>query len=141
MQRNAGKCREMKRSVEKCRDMQRNAEKYRETRSLVTDIRFRQGSSWQPWRRTGNTFEASEEEAFELEEDEAVVAVRSSTNGWGWLYGLEVTTSTGRKVSWGKYLESGQKRSVVENAKLGFCSGLVGKYIVYISITFHWMKD
>ena len=62
--------------------MQRNAEEYRETRSLVREIRFRQGSSWQPWRRTGYTFEASEEEAFELEEDEAVVAVRSSTNGW-----------------------------------------------------------
>ena len=83
---------------------------------------------------TGYTFEASEEEAFELEEDEAVVAVRSSTNGWGWLYGLEVTTSTGRKVSWG------QKRSVVENAKLGFCSGMRAGYD-YWRIIFHWMID
>ena len=147
MQRNAGKCREMKRSVEKCRDMQRNAEKYRETRSLVTDIRFRQGSSWQPWRRTGVKDEGSVQEAFELEENEAVVGVRTNTDDRGWLGGLEVTTSTGRQVSWGDldrdFYQGQKRRSVVENAKLGFCSGLVAPSLGDLdrSITFHWIMD
>ena len=84
--------------------------------------------------------------AFELEENEAVVAVRTNTTGAGWLFGLEVTTSTGRQVSWGdldKDFEYGQKRrSVVENAKLGFCSGLVETGGYYgRSITFHWIID
>ena len=70
--------------------MQRNAEEYIETRSLVREIRFRQGSSWQPWRRTGSTgkdrkVEGSVQEAFELEENEAVVAVRTNTDYDGWL--------------------------------------------------------
>ena len=93
--------------------------------------------------------------ALELEENEAVVAVRTNTNFRGWLHGLEVTTSTGRQVSWGDLdteYEGGQKRrSVVDNAKLGFCSGLVQtdgyssrrlqKEGDGRSLTFHWMMD
>ena len=71
----------------------------------------------------------------------------TNTSDYGWLMGLEVTTSTGRQVSWGdldKDFYRGQKRrSVVENAKLAFCSGLVqtngtgyGR-----SITFHWIRQ
>ena len=42
--------------------------------------------------------EGSVQEAFELEENEAVVAVRTNTRGGdSWLVGLEVTTSTGRQ--------------------------------------------
>ena len=43
--------------------------------------------------------EGSVQEAFELEENEAVVAERTNTRGRGdsWLVGLEVTTSTGRQ--------------------------------------------
>ena len=88
--------------------------------------------------------------AFEVGENEAVVAVRTNTDSRdGWLYSLEVTTSTGRQVSWGNldYKSGEKRRSVVENAKLGFCSGLVGTdgHLMVSSITFqwkfHWMKD
>ena len=75
----------------------------------------------------------------------AVVAVRTNTDFRGWLIGLEVTTSTGRHISWGdldKDFEDGQKRrSVVENAKLAFCSGLVQTGGLCRSITFHWILD
>ena len=83
--------------------------------------------------------------AFELEENEAVVAVRTNTTGAGWLFGLEVTTSTGRHISWGNldydYTDGEKRRSVVENAKLGFCSGLVETNGAGRSITFHWMME
>ena len=82
------------------------------------------------------------QEAFELEENEAVVAVRTRTSD-GWLDGLEVTTSTGRRVSWVDLDTDygGEKRTgVVENAKLGFCSGSVEKRGGGRSITFHWMS-
>ena len=36
-----------------------------------------------------------------MEEDEAVVAVRTNTYYYGWLVGIEVTTSSGRQFSWG----------------------------------------
>ena len=115
----------------------------------ISEICFRQGSSWQPWRRTGRGVQGSEQGAFELEEDEAVVAVRTNTDKYSWLRGLEVTTSTGRQVSWGDldYKSGEKRRSVVENAKLGFCSGLVGTdgHLMLRSIAFqwkfHWMKD
>ena len=96
-------------------------------------------------RRTGDKEEGSVEEAFELEEDEAVVAVRTNTYCDGQLVGLEVTTSTGRQVSWGNldrdFGYDKKRRSVVENAKLGFCSGLVATDVDSRSITFHWMID
>jgi hypothetical protein len=111
----------------------------------ISEMRIRHGSEWQPWRRTGWGGEGSVQEAFELEENEVVVSVRTNTQGFGWLRGLEVTTSTGRQVSWGdldKDFNKGQKRrSVVENAKLAFCSGLVEIGGDCRSITFHWILD
>ena len=82
------------------------------------------------------------QEAFELEDNETVVGVRTNTDEDGWLGGLEVTTSSGRQISWGNFRRGGQKRrSVVENAKLGFCSGLVQTNGDGRSITFHWMME
>ena len=93
-------------------------------------------------RLRGSKNKGSVQEAFELEEDEAVVAVRTNTDGDGWKYGLEVTTSTGRRVSWGDldYKGGEKRRSVVENAKLGFCSGFVGDFDSR-SVNFHWMMN
>ena len=53
------------------------------------------------WERVGYRGEGSVQEAFELEENESVVGLRTNNGGTGWLFGLEVTTSTGRQVSWG----------------------------------------
>ena len=84
-------------------------------------------------------------EAFELEKNESVVAVRTNTDAIGLMYGLEVTTSTGRQVSRGNldydYTDGEKRRIVVENAKLGFCSGLVQKGGDGRSITFHWIME
>ena len=80
----------------------------------ISEICIRHGSEWQPWRRTGWKEEGSVQEAFELEDNEAVVGVRTNNDNDGWLWGLEVTTSTGRQVSWGDLdldIEDGQKRS------------------------------
>ena len=116
----------------------------------ISEICLRHGGSWQPWRTTGSREQGSEqEEAFELEENEAVVVVRTNTDGVvGWLRGLEITTSTGRKISWGdldmdKDYEMETRRSAVVNATLAFCSGALqfdgngdGR-----RLTFHWVMD
>ena len=82
--------------------------------------------------------------AFELEENEVVVAVRTNTDDFGWLRGLEITTSTGRKRSWGDYdYKYGEKRrSAVVNARLAFCSGAVQTGVfVGRMLTFHWVME
>ena len=71
-----------------------------ENRGSISEMRLRHGSTWHPWRRTGSRKEGSVQ-MFELEDNEAVVGVRTNLNGWAWLMGLEVTTSTGRQISWG----------------------------------------
>ena len=83
-----------------------------------------------------------------MEENEAVVAVRTNTDRDGWLFGLEITTSTGRKRSWGDldYNYGEKRRSAVVNARLAFCSGAVqtGGYVGYTEgrrLTFHWVID
>ena len=81
-----------------------------------------------------------------MEENEAVVAVRTNTGGNGRLFGLEVTTSTGRKRSWGDfdYRDGEKRRSAVVNARLAFCSGAVetGGYVNNGTILiFHWVMD
>ena len=119
--------------------MKRHGERY------ISEMRLRHGSKWQPWRRTRSGQNGSVQKAFELEENETVVGIRSNTDHAGWLGGLELTTSTGRQVCWGDLdtdFEYGQKtRSMVENAKLGFCSGLVASKGMNRSIIFHWMMD
>ena len=116
-----------------------------ETFGSISEICLRHGGSWQPWRRTGAREEGSEQEAFELEENEAVVAVRTNTGNYGWLKGLEITTSTGRKRSWGdldRDLEDGEKRrSAVVNARLGFCSGAEQTGGIGRRLTFHWVME
>jgi len=113
----------------------------------ISEICLRHGGSWQPWRTTGWEKERSEREAFELEENEAVVAVRTNNSGNGWLRGLEITTSTGRKKSWGNldYNYGEKRRSAVVNARLAFCSGAVqtgGLGDDYgRRLTFHWVMD
>ena len=81
-----------------------------------------------------------------MEENEAVVAVRTKTDGNGWLKGLDITTSTGRKTSWGNLDKDGEKRrSAVVNARLAFCSGAVetssGFGYTSRSLTFHWVME
>ena len=78
-----------------------------------------------------------------MEENEAVVAVRTNTSGDGWLLGLEITTSTGRKKSWGylDYTNGEKRRSAVVNARLAFCSGAVETGLAGRRLTFHWVMD
>jgi len=113
--------------------------------SSIRKICLRHGGSWQPWRRTGSKEQGSEQEAFELEENEAVVAVRTNTGDYGWLRGLEITTSTGRKKSWGDldkdYTNGEKRRSKVVNARLAFCSGAVQTGGNGRRLTFHWMME
>ena len=81
-----------------------------------------------------------------MEENEAVVAVRTNNDYTGWLRGIEITTSTGRKKSWGNldydFIDGDKRRSVVVNARLAFCSGAVqtgggwGR-----RLTFHWVME
>ena len=81
-----------------------------------------------------------------MEENEAVVAVRTNNDYKGWLLGLEITTSTGRKKSWGNldydFIDDEERRSAVRNARLAFCSGAVdtGRYHGR-RLTFHWVMD
>merc|ERR1719323_341254 len=111
----------------------------------ISEICIRHGGSWQPWRRTGSREHGSEQEAFELEENEAVVAVRTNNDIYGWLEGLEITTSTGRKRSWGDldydFIDGEKRRSAVVNARLAFCSGAVGTSYGGRRLTFHWVMD
>ena len=77
-----------------------------------------------------------------MEENEAVVAVRTNTDWEGWLRGLEITTSTGRKRSWGDLDKDGEKRrSAVVNARLAFCSGAVQTGNDGRRLTFHWVME
>ena len=78
-----------------------------------------------------------------MEENEAVVAVRTNTDKDGWLRGLEITTSTGRKKSWGDLDYNGERRrSAVVNARLAFCLGSVETdFIDGRRLTFHWVMD
>ena len=110
---------------------------------IISEICLRHGGSWQPWRRIGSGG-GSEQEAFELEENEAVVAVRTNNSGtYGSLYGLEITTSTGKKKSWGDLDDNyGEKRrSAVGNARLAFCSGAWQTANHGRRITFHWLIE
>ena len=121
----------------------------RMSNSDITEICLRHGRSWQPWRRTGYKERGTEQVAFELEENEAVAAVGTDTGTDGitpgCLTGLEITTTTGRKMSWGDLDKDndtyGEKRSTVQNAKLGFCSGLVQTDGDRRSLTFHWVME
>lgn len=110
----------------------------------ISEICLRHGASWQPWRRTGYG-EGLEQESFESEENDAVVAVRTNNDGHGWLRGLEITTSAGRKMSWGNldkdYPNGEKRRSTVVNARLAFCSGAVEIGVLDWGrrLTFHWV--
>ena len=111
----------------------------------IIEICLRHGGSWQPWRRTGFSQKGSEKEAFELEENEVVVAVRTNTADYGVLRGLEITTSTERKRSWGDLdgRDGERRRSVVVNARLAFCSGAVeaNSNSSGRRLTFHWVMN
>ena len=80
-----------------------------------------------------------------MEENEVVVAVRTNTADYGVLRGLEITTSTERKRSWGDLdgRDGERRRSVVVNARLAFCSGAVqtGGNGWGRRLTFHWVMD
>ena len=81
-----------------------------------------------------------------MEENEAVVAVRTNNDDTGWLRGLEITTSTGRKTSWGDldrdHKDGEKRRSAVVNARIAFCSGAVEtRNYNGRRLTFHWVMD
>ena len=52
--------------------------KKEEEYNTISEMRLRHGSTWQSWRRTGSRREGSVQEAFDLEENEAVVEVRTN---------------------------------------------------------------
>ena len=79
-----------------------------------------------------------EQDPFLLEEGEQVVETTTYTDGF-YLSGLELLTTSGRRVFWGEK-RGDYKRSVTKETFLVFCSGGVvwGKGF---SLTFHWEQN
>ena len=75
----------------------------------------------------------------ELDKDEWVVQLTSTTTDDGSLRGLELTTSTGRRFSIGD-VGGVKKRSATEGARLVYCSGRTTKE-GNGNITFHWAME
>ena len=115
----------------------------------IKRIRFAFKQTFEEWRATawteGDTYlgeGGEEQDPFLLEEGERVVEVTTYV-GYSNLYGLELLTTSGRRVFWGK--KSGYcKRSVTKETFLAFCSGgvLLDLNEEYrLSLAFHWEKN
>ena len=78
-----------------------------------------------------------EQDPFLLEEGEQVVGVTTYTEGD--LCGLELVTTSGRGVFWGKKSKD-CKRSVTKETFLAYCSGGLVECDMF-SLTFHWEQN
>ena len=117
--------------------------------NLIKRIRFAFKHTFEEWRATtwaeGDTYlgeGGEEQDPFLLEEGERVVEVTTYTDDVEEnLKGLELVTTSGRVVFWGK--KSGDcKRSVTKEAFLAFCSGgVMGFVSPRFSLTFHWEQN
>ena len=111
---------------------------------LIKRVRFAYKQIFEEWRATSwaKTDEflgegGKEQDPLLLEAGEQVVEVTTYTVGNSFdLSGLEMLTSAGRQVSWGKNSKE-RKRSVTKDTALAFCSGgVVGGE--HFCLTFHW---
>ena len=117
---------------------------------LINRVRFAYKQQFEDWRATSYMEKGGvEQEQFLLKDQELVVEVTtyasesdSSLTAF-MLCGLEVCTSSGRCVFWGK--ESTRcKKSVTKDTFLAFCSGgmeatLEGSKFPFL--TFHWHQN
>ena len=118
----------------------------------IIRIRFAFKHIFEEWRATAITRGdnywgkgGEEQDPFLLEEGERVVEVTTYTacNLYG-LLGLELLTTSGRRVFWGKKIRkkfdtsenADCKKSVTKETFLAFCSG--GYMVGFFSLTFHW---
>ena len=115
----------------------------------IKRIRFAFKQTFEEWRAMtwtrGDTYwgeGGEEQDPFLLEEGERVVEV-TTYDDWSNLCGLELLTTSGRRVFWGKKSEDCQ-RSVTKETFLAFCSGgvlLDLKEEYRLSLAFHWEKN
>ena len=112
----------------------------------IKRIRFAFNQTFEEWRATawseGDTYWGEggvEQDPFLLEEGELVVELTTYTGSYAHLLGLELLTTSGRRVFWGKKSER-CKRSVTKETFLAYCSGGVvrGRFS---SLTFHWEQN
>ena len=113
----------------------------------INRIRFAYKQTFEQWRATawtrGDIYWGEggvEQDPFLLEEGEQVVQLTTHTDSLlATLLGLELLTTIGRHVFWGK--KSGNcKRSVTKETFLAYCSGGV-VYGDCVSLTFHWEQN
>ena len=117
----------------------------------IKRIRFAFNKTFEEWRATawrpGETYWGEggvEQDPFLLEEGEQVVETTTYTAGRPadylvYLSGLELLTTSGRRVFWGE--KSGEcKRSVTKETFLAYCSGGVLDGDSF-SLTFHWEQN
>ena len=113
----------------------------------IKRIRFAFKQTFEEWRATawteGDTYlgeGGEEQDPFLLEEGERVVEVTTYTDDNAFnLWGLELLTTSGRRVFWGKKIGN-YKRSVTKETFLAFCSGGVIDGNRF-SLTFHWEQN
>ena len=118
----------------------------------IMRIRFAFNKTFEEWRATSLPGDQGdywgeggvEQDPFLLEEGEQVVEVTTYTGSYeltdtSRLVGLELLTTSGRRVFWGKKSEW-CNRSVTKETFLAYCSGgVVGG--VYFSLIFHWEQN
>ena len=117
---------------------------------LINRVRFAYKQQFEDWRATSCMGKGGvEQEKFLLEDKELIVEVTtfasesdSSLTAF-MLCGLELLTSSGRRVSWGKK-SNRCKKSVTTDTFLAFCSGgmeapLEGGKFPFL--TFHWGQN
>ena len=115
----------------------------------IKRIRFAFKQTFEEWRATawtrGGTYlgeGGEEQDPLLLEEGEQVVEVTTYDDRYN-LLGLELLTTSGRRVFWGKKIGN-YKRSVTKETFLAFCSGgvLLDLNAEYrLSLTFHWERN
>ena len=112
---------------------------------MIQRIRFAFNKTFEEWRATaysrGDIYWGEggvEQDPFLLEEGEQVAEVATYTYGLN-LYGLELLTTSGRRVFWGE--KSGHyKRSVTKETFITYCSGGVLRGHEFF-LTFHWEQN
>ena len=106
----------------------------------INRIRFAFNHTFEEWRATpgirGVGQEGQEEDPFLLEEGEQVVEVKTYKERLGLgLCGLELVTTSGRRVFFGRKDDCNCKTSVTKETFLAYCSG------GHFSLTFHWEQN
>ena len=115
----------------------------------IKRIRFAYNHAFEEWRATSWTEGdklwgegGEEQDPFYLEEGEHFVEVASYvtfTSGLSNLCGLELRTTSGRRLFWGKKTPF-CTRSVTKETFLAYCSGGI-MYGKFFSLTFHWEQN